>query len=690
MFEPDLTLKGNEVFLVGRAHDGTGLDESGLYLRDTRFLSQFDIRLNGIAPETLSTRTDSGRRATIVMTNPEADAISAPRHSIAVEQRIELTEVASVSMTVQNYHREAINLELSIDIASDFLDMFAVRGWQGTRTGTISETSTSRSRLRLEYATLDGPVMSTTVTSSPAPDSVDTGNPGSGRLRYSLTLQPATAQSIEFVVTPDPADGVMIAAVPEPGQTFAFWSSNDELQRLMDRSDSDLTLLQTDTSDGTIIAAGIPWYVAPFGRDSLIVALQTMHVYPDRIASTLRVLAAHQGTKVDAFREEQPGKILHEMRYGELARSGQIPHTPYYGSIDSTPLFIMTFAQHYLWHRDESLWHDLIAAVRKGIEWIEDFGDLDGDGLIEFSGTLTDPSHISQQGWKDSHDSLHHVDGTNVTGPVALVEVQGYVYAGFAWLAEAARIHGDTAWATGLRGKAKAVRRAIEDTFWIETAGFYAQALDGEKRRVEAISSNPGHLLFCGVPSKERANQMADRLMQDDLYAGWGIRTLSSAMPTYNPMSYHNGSIWPHDTSLAMWGLREYGIDTAAVQLALGLVSLAYFAPENRLAELYCGWPHEGHEDGPVDYPVSCSPQAWAAGSAHLVLRTLLGIRPDFQNQSISIDPFLPEQFEAVSVANLAAYGELYDLAVHIHEGHYHVAPEGNVRVVVAGQESAG
>ncbi|MEJ7839794.1 MAG: amylo-alpha-1,6-glucosidase, partial [Thermomicrobiales bacterium] len=388
-------------------------------------------------------------------------------------------------------------------------------------------------------------------------------------------------------ILPDPADGRAMAAVSETESDFAFWSSNDELQRLIDQSDSDLALLQTETKDGSIPAAGIPWYVAAFGRDSLIVGLQTMHVYPERIASTLRVLAASQGTTVNAFREEQPGKILHEIRSGELARSGQIPHTPYFGSIDSTPLFIMTFAQHYLWHRDETVWKDLVDAARRGIEWIEVFGDIDGDGMIEFSGTQTDPTHISQQGWKDSGDSLHHADGSEVAGPIALVEVQGYVYAAYSWLAEAAQLYGENGWANELRGKAEDIRLVVEDRFWIESEGYYAQALDGKKRRVESISSNPGHLLFCGLPSPERAFRMSERLMRPDLYAGWGIRTLSSEMPSYNPMRYHNGSIWPHDTSLTMWGLREYGLDTKAIQLALGIVSLSYFSTQNRLAELY-------------------------------------------------------------------------------------------------------
>ena len=688
MFDQELNLKGNEVFLVGRTTNTTGMSESGLYLRDTRFLSTFAMQLNGVALETLGVRTGFGRRATVNLTNPESESIAAPAHSISIELRIQVNADVQGSFAVQNFHSQPVELALTLDVAADFLDMFQVRGWKVENRGSLVDSVLSQESIELKYRSLAGSLTSTLLAFEPAPTAISSAVAGTGQISFALNLDAGERREIGFSINLEPGDGVPISPIVEADGGFAFWSNNAELQQLIDQSDNDLDLLQTETADGSIPAAGLPWYIAPFGRDSLIVALQTMHVYPERVASTLRVLAAHQGTKIDVFHEEQPGKILHELRYGELARSGQIPHTPYYGSIDSTPLFVLTFAQHYLWHRDESIWTDLIGPVKRALEWITNYGDLDGDGLIEYQGTQSDPTHISQQGWKDSGDSLHHADGREVEGPIALVEVQGYVFGAYAWLSEAARIHGDSEWSDELQNKAEDIRSAVEDNYWIEGESFYAQALDGHKQRVEAISSNPGHLLFCGLPSPQRAALMAERLMQDDLYAGWGIRTLSSAMPTYNPMSYHNGSIWPHDTSLAMWGLRDYGLDTSAIQLALGIVTLGYFSPHARLAELYCGWALEGHEDGPVNYPVSCSPQAWAAASAHLVLRTLLGIRPDFRTRTIHVDPFLPEQFEAISVANLAAFGDAYDLAVHVHDDHYHVSPDGNVNVVVAGGDN--
>ncbi|MDQ4044132.1 MAG: hypothetical protein M3173_01590 [Chloroflexota bacterium] len=354
----------------------------------------------------------------------------------------------------------------------------------------------------------------------------------------------------------------------------------------------------------------------------------------------------------------QPGKILHEMRYGDMARTGQVPHTPYYGSVDSTPLFVMTFAQHYLWHCNDRLYDDLIDNVRRALMWMETYGDTDGDGLLEFSGKQQEMSHISQQGWKDSGDSLHFADGREVVGPIALVEVQGYAYAAYRWLSDVARLRGERDWANELSARADRIRQAVEDHFWMEDVRFYAQALDGNKQQVDAISSNPGHLLFCELPSEERAARVAARLARPDLNSGWGLRTLSSEMATYNPMSYHNGSIWPHDMSLAMTGLSAYGHRELALQFAMALLTLAETSPDLRIAELYCGFPPLEELAGPVSYPVSCIPQAWAAGAGHLALRTLLGLRPNPDSRSLSAEPNFPEEWARISVSGLRAYDD--------------------------------
>lgn len=322
----------------------------------------------------------------------------------------------------------------------------------------------------------------------------------------------------------------------------------------------------------------------------------------------------------------------------------------------------MAFAHYYRWHRDERLYDDLIDNVRRALGWIESNGDRDGDGLLEYPGTQLDSTHISQQGWKDSGDSLNFADGRPATGPIALVEVQGYVYAAYAWLAEAARLKGDDDWANDLEQKATIIRDNVESAFWMEDTLFYAQALDGDKHQIDAISSNPGHLLFCGLPAQDRADALAKRFAAPDLNSGWGIRTLSTDMATYSPMSYHNGSVWPHDTSLAMAGLHAYGHADLARSLAVGLETLSCHDPQCRIAEFYCGFanPHNGL--GPVNYPVSCIPQAWAAGSGLLAMTTLLGADINTLTSELVVAPHLPESWDFLDVDGFRIGARVFDI----------------------------
>ncbi len=672
MLDLDLQLKRNELCVVGRAPLHETMDEAGLYVRDTRFLSDFSVRLNGASLHLLDLQSTTPGRAVITRTNPRSDDPDGPEpHTVMVRDDVTLDTALNVDITIHNFGRERVSGSLEIELASDFRDMFDVRGMTPRERATPLQPKVGSNEATLSARSVDGNVVSTTITCSPDveidPRLSDTACGVS--LRYSLSLAPGAETTLGIRIAPRPVGPALEAPSTEDlGSEFsphlAITAPSDVFARFLHRCDADLALLQTSFPDGNVPAAGIPWYIAPFGRDSLIVGLQTMHAYPGRIASTLRVLAALQATEEDPWREAQPGKILHEMRYGDMARTGQVPHTPYYGSIDSTPLFVMVFAQHYLWHRDDALFDELAGNVRHALGWIEQYGDLDGDGLIEFSGMQQDQSHISQQGWKDSHDSLHFADGREVEGPIALVEVQGYVYAACAWLAEAARLRGDDAWADELQARADRVREAVERSFWMEEPGYYAQALDGQKQQVDAISSNPGHLLYCGLPSAERGARVAARLAQPDLNSGWGIRTLSSEMATYNPMSYHNGSVWPHDYSLTMDGLRAYGHDTLARELAMALLALGGSADDLRMAELYCGFAPTSDLPGPVAYPVSCIPQAWAAGAGLLALRTLLGLRPDPAERRLLLNPHLPEGWPSLAVSGLSAFGSRLRAAV--------------------------
>lgn len=672
MLNQDLLLKNNELCLVGHTAGREELHESGLYVRDTRFLNRCDFNFAGLPLSDLELQSPSPDKLIITATNATFRQVEtlAPAHTMLFRIDVRLTTALSITITIQNFGRSAISGMFDTSIGADFRDMFDIRGMAPEKRVTVQAPTIADHAVTLAASGADGAIISTHID---APDAVDIApltevpNEAGVILRHPTALDPGEQATIAVVITPEPVGKPLHdVASYEDHQGFArrlvVASPSARFNAFLYRCDADLALLQTTFPNGNIPAAGIPWFIAPFGRDSLIVALQTMQFYRARSANTLRLLATLQGTKTDPFREEQPGKILHEMRYGDMARTGQVPHSPYYGSIDSTPLFVMTFARHYRWHRDDALYDDLIDNVRRALTWMETLGDLDGDGLLEFSGEQLDTTHIAQQGWKDSGDSLNFADGSSVAGPIALVEVQGYAFAAYAWLAEAARLRGDDAWASELEAKAEAIRDKVESAFWMEDQQFYAQALDGSKQPVDAISSNPGHLLFCGLPRQERADAIARCFTTPDMNSGWGIRTLSSGMATYNPMSYHNGSVWPHDTSLAMAGLHTYGHTDLARSLALAIAELATGDPLLRMAELYCGFPNEHNGLGPVNYPVSCIPQAWAAGSGMLAVTTLLGVDIDTSTGTITADPHLPESWTFLDVDGFRAGDQTFDV----------------------------
>jgi len=670
MLDLEFTLKNNELCLFGRAHDRANVQGAGLFVRDTRFLSHFETRLDGQVLEVLTIRTVDPSTLIITSSNRTlmlADGRSLQGQSVVVVQEVRLGTAIAVQTVIQNFDGQSVELQITFELGADFRDMFDVRGITPVRRATPLPANITDAAIVLGADSSNGEPISTVIQATPAPGNLIANQhaeqESSVTLEYHAVLAHNERICIELSIEPHPTGAPLTTVDNASGDFSAHFNVTtgaSTVDRFVAQCDRDLAMLQTSFPEGDIPAAGIPWFIAPFGRDSLIVALQTTHAYPRRGASTLRLLASLQGTKDDAWREEEPGKILHEMRYGDMARSGQAPHTPYYGSIDSTPLFVMAFAQHYLWHQDDTLFDELIGPVRRALDWIETRGDLDGDGLIEFDAKANDTVHISQQGWKDSFDSLHFADGREARGPIALVEVQGYVYASYAWLGDAVRLRGDNVWADELATKAERVRSLVEASYWMEDAGYYAQALDGAKQQVDAISSNPGHLLFCGLPTKAHADRVAAMLGSPELNCGWGIRTLSSMMGTYNPLSYHNGSIWPHDSSLALAGLAQYGHLELAFELLEGLMGLSGGAADFRLRELYCGYARTHTNPWPVDYPVSCSPQAWAAGTGILAMRALLNIQPDAEARTVTISDSLPEAWESLHVEGVTAFGKTF------------------------------
>ncbi|HWP63858.1 MAG TPA: glycogen debranching N-terminal domain-containing protein [Candidatus Binatia bacterium] len=463
----------------------------------------------------------------------------------------------------------------------------------------------------------------------------------------------------------------------EAGAAYRAWwrgateveSDNELFNLTLQRSTTDLRLLVNDGPGRRewYLAAGIPWFVTLFGRDSIITALQVLAFRPQIAYATLDVLAARQATALDPERDAEPGKILHELRTGELAAIGELPHTPYYGSVDSTPLWLILLGATFDWTGDRALLDRLWPHALAALEWIDRWGDRDGDGFVEYE--RRNPTGLLNQGWKDSSDAVRDRHGRLVPTPIALVEVQGYVYDAKRRMAHLAEVRGETELAARLEREAAALRERFEAAFWVPDLRYYAMALDGEKRQADAITSNPGQALWTGIVSPERARPVADRLLGPGLYSGWGVRTYAAGQPGYNPIGYHTGTVWPHDTSLIAAGLKRYGLEDEANELISRVFEAAQSFPAYRLPELFCGFERDS-ATSPVPYPVACSPQAWAAGAPFLFLETMLGLRPHAERGELELlHPHLPSWLRSVRVRNLRVGTALVDLLFHSWRG---------------------
>ncbi len=659
------------VFEVGGDIVESPLEALGFFFKDTRFLSGFELSIAGQAPYFLNSYlSDDNAEFRVNLTNPDlagADGkIELARNSIQIERSWVVVDAAlHHRLIVSNYSHAPAKLPFDLVFSVDFADLFEVRGVQRNRRGQDLPVQSDDGRIRFRYRGLDKVTRFTEITFDPLPKALN-----NRRASFALELQADECVKLEVRVRcgieeangrplagQRPADfqGALAARHAEIAGAREGWAnitaSHGILDFLLRRSAADLTSIIAHTDRGSFMMAGIPWFATLFGRDSIFTALSVLQFNPDIAGRTLKVLAALQGSKVDDARDEQPGKIVHEIRAGEMAATGEIPFDRYYGTIDATPLFLWLVGLYVSITGDLKLATDLWPNIERALEWIDKWGDRDHDGYVEYKRET--PQGLANQGWKDSFDSISHADGELAAAPIALCEVQGYLYAAYMEIGSVAARLGHVELAGKLAQRAAALKSRFLRDFWIEQKQTVALALDGAKNACKVMSSNAAHCLATGIVDGAHGQELSERLLRDDMFTGWGIRTLSDSEPRYNPMSYHNGSVWPHDNAIAALGLARCGDRAGVIRVLEGLLDAAVSFRSGSLPELFCGFHREPHL-GPVPYPVACHPQAWSAASVFLILQAILGMRiQGFQNSVTIETPVLPSWLDWIKVENL-------------------------------------
>lgn len=643
--------------------------ENGLYFFDTRIVSSWNIYANGEPWELLNGGAINYYASRIFLTNRTllTEDGTIPPRTLGLTISRSIGDGMHEDLDVTNNSMKPVRFQLEIALRCDFADIFEVKSGRIVRRGRITtQWSEARQHLRTAYRNDD---FSREVTISPAhlPTKAVHAN---GRLSFEAALKPSEAWHCCLLYTladgdrqfASPRDCIGHSHKSHHAETMADWlqqvvkiqTSNEEFYRLFRQALEDMAALRLPIA-GTdhmvfLPAAGLPWFVAPFGRDSLIVSLQNTLIYPEFARGALEILGSLQARDEDPYRDAEPGKILHEMRYGELAHFKLIPHTPYFGTADATPLYLITL--HAAWRAlgDRTLLERHIETAEGCLSWIDKYGDRDGDGFQEYQ-TRSSVGY-ENMGWKDSGDCVVYPDGSLVKGPKALCELQGYVYDAWVRMAEVFDALGKPDRAQELRGKAGALFDRFNDAFWDEELGFYAYALDGDKKKVLTIASNAGHCLWSGIVPPQRATKVVQRLMAPDMWTGWGVRTLSANHPAFNPYNYQTGSVWPHDNAIIALGFKFYGFGAEAARIAHDISTAASHFQLNQLPELYTAFERD-ETTFPVQYIGANVPQAWAAGSAFMLTQALLGFLPDAPRNKLYVDPSLPRWLPDLTVRDL-------------------------------------
>lgn len=705
--EPARVLKQGDTFGVFDRHgdifqaDAGGQDtltQQGLYHEGTRYLSYWELKVNGQRPLLLSSMIRRDNSLLIVdMTTPDlyrGGALLIPKGSIHIFRSVVLWDQARYEhLRLVNYGEQPVDLSVELSLAADYRDIFEVRGVHRSQRGTLLSSEVGENHVVLGYEGLDRVARRTRVCFDWQPHGLDPSRaitvvhlePGESRhLHTSIVCtrerSPAPPRCDYYQAMANCSDSMAASEA----RAATLYTSNEEFNDWLNRSGADLDMLVTHTPEGPYPYAGVPWYSTPFGRDGLITALQSLWVRPWLARGVLAFLASTQAEREDPASDAEPGKILHEARSGEMAALGEIPFERYYGTVDATPLFVILAGHYYRRTGDHEFINGIWPNIERALAWIDHYGDADGDGFVEYS--RHSENGLVQQGWKDSTDSVFHADGTLAQGPIALCEVQGYVYKAKLLAAELADVLGRQGHAQLWRASADRLKQRFNEAFWMEDLNTYALALDGEKRPCRVCTSNAGHALFSGIADPDCARRLTDTLLAKESFNGWGIRTVAEHERRYNPMSYHNGSVWPHDNGIIAFGMARYGFKREALSVLTGFFDAANFLDLHRLPELFCGFTRLPGQ-GPTLYPVACSPQAWASGAVFQMVQACLGLNFSAEKPQIRFyHPQLPEYIDWMRIEGFRFGDGSVDLVLRRHHNDVGInveRKEGDIDVAI-------